>query len=102
MVAGEDGIGQGVEALTTTLAFVTLAMRLGLIHPVLDDQVRGAMGQMTGVHGMANWTTTPFAGLRARADIGPCARLAFSRGRKVRMRRAAGRSRAERPEGVAR
>ena len=44
MVAGEDGVGQVVEALTATLAFVTLAVGLGLIPPVLDDRGGGAMG----------------------------------------------------------
>ena len=43
MVAGEDGIGQVVEALTTTFTFVTLTMNLGLIHSVLDYRIRGAM-----------------------------------------------------------
>jgi hypothetical protein len=41
--AGEDGVGQVVEALTTALALIALAVRLGVIPTVLDDRIRGAL-----------------------------------------------------------
>src|SRR5215210_7926269 len=41
-MAGEDGVGQVVEALATAPASVALAMRLGVIPTVLDDRIRGA------------------------------------------------------------
>jgi hypothetical protein len=38
VVAGEDGVGQVVEALTAALALVTLAVEFGVIPAVLDDR----------------------------------------------------------------
>jgi hypothetical protein len=43
-MAGKDGVGEVVEAVTTPLAFLTLTVRLGVIPAVLDDRGRGAMG----------------------------------------------------------
>jgi hypothetical protein len=43
VVAGEDGVGQVVEALTAALAFVALAMSLGVIPAVLDERIRTAV-----------------------------------------------------------
>ena len=43
MMSREDGIGQIVEALVTTFAFVTLTVGLSVIATVLDDRVRAAM-----------------------------------------------------------
>jgi hypothetical protein len=42
VMAGEDGIGEVVEASAAAAAFVALAMRLGVIPAVLEDRVRGA------------------------------------------------------------
>src|SRR4051794_27437854 len=42
-MAGEDGVGQVVEALATASALIALAMRLGVIPTVLDDRIRGAL-----------------------------------------------------------
>jgi len=43
-MAGEDGVGQVVEALAAAPALVALAVRLGVIPAVLDDRIRGAAG----------------------------------------------------------
>jgi hypothetical protein len=41
-MAGEDGVGQVVEALAASPALGALAMGLGVIPAVLDDRIRGA------------------------------------------------------------
>src|SRR3954467_14886807 len=43
VMAGEDGVGQVVEASAAVPAFVALTVRLGVIPAVLDDRSRGAM-----------------------------------------------------------
>ena len=43
-MAGEDGVGQVIEAAAATLALVALTVRLGIVATVLDDRGRGAMG----------------------------------------------------------
>ena len=48
VVAGEDGVGQVVEASATAPALVALAMGLGVIPAVLDDRGRASSrGQRT-------------------------------------------------------
>ena len=44
MVAGEDGVGQVVEALEAAATLVALAKRLSVVSAVLDDRVRHASG----------------------------------------------------------
>src|SRR4051812_29932242 len=43
MMAGEDGVGQVVEALAAAPALVPLAMGFGVIPAVLDDRMRKAL-----------------------------------------------------------
>ena len=42
MMAGEDGLGQVIEASAAAPTFVALPVRLGVIPAVLDDRSRGA------------------------------------------------------------
>jgi hypothetical protein len=44
VMAGEDGVGEVIEALAAALAFVALAMGFGVIPAVLEDRTRGASG----------------------------------------------------------
>ena len=43
-MAGEEGVGQVVEALAAAPALVALAVGLGVIPAVLEDRIRGASG----------------------------------------------------------
>jgi hypothetical protein len=43
MMAGEDGVGEVVEATVTAPALIALAMWLGVIPAIPDDRIRGAL-----------------------------------------------------------